>query len=321
MRFLLVFFITIIIFFSCKKETPHDWQNTKTVIIEAIHDVEALDDKNAFAYSYGTGNLYKTENGGVEWKKIHQFDSIFFEQIQFLNDQVGWICGTPNTLYKTENGGKDWIDYTLTQEPDDILIYGMYFKDLENGYVAAIDGYKNRKPSSNIYATQNGGKEWKLVNTIPGTVLNLEEINGILYGSGDCMIIENIDKKEKWKYSYLDTLGKVKGIRDLQINSQGKMLATSMRGYILEYTDNAWTAKKVTSNWLRNLTWVKDKTWIAVGDAYSGSGNMLISYDDGKNWEPYQNYFPGIHRIVKSENKLWAVGKQGVFLTKEIESF
>ncbi len=320
MRFIIAIVITLLTISSCKKHST-DWTNTQTIIKEALHDVYALDDENAFAYSYGTGNIYKTKDGGVHWQKIHQLDSIFFEQIQFLNDSVGWICGSPNKLYKTENGGKDWIDYTLKQEPKDILIYGMYFKDLKNGYVATINRYGSKKNFSKIYATQDGCKEWSLVNTIPGVIFNLEEIQGAMYGSGSYMIIKDIDKKEEWSYSFLDTLNKVSGIRDIQISDQGKMFGTSTRGYILERTNGVWSANKINKNMLRNLTWVKDKTWIVVGDPFSGVGNIMISYNDGETWEPYQNYWPGIHRIKKSKNKLWAVGKQGIILTKEIRSF
>ncbi|GAA4271525.1 YCF48-related protein [Aquimarina gracilis] len=320
--------LIIILVLSCNQRTQpinteenKDWILTKTLIKEGLHDIEAPSDSIAFAYSYGTGNVYKTESGGVYWKRIHQFDSIFFEQIQFLNDSVGWICGSPNKLYKTENGGKDWTDYSLKQEPEDILIYGMYFRDTENGYVAAGNRKKDRSYVSNIYATQDAGKSWTLVNTIEGLILNLEEIQGSVYGSGDYMIIKDIDQKENWKYSFLDTLEDVRGIRDLQTNDQGKIIATGFRGHIVKQIYGSWKTQRITKNWLRNLTWVKDSTWIAVGDALRASGNMYISKDNGEHWEMYHNYYTDIHRIVKSESKLWVVGKQGLILTKDIESF
>lgn len=314
--------------FSCKTEDAEtkvekntDWRITKTIIKEGLHDIEPLNDTTAFTYSYGTGNLYKTKDGGEHWERIHQFDSIFFEQIQFLNDSIGWICGSPNKLYKTQNGGKDWIDQSLKQESEDILIYGMYFKDTKNGYVAAINNFNEKEGRfSNIYATQNGGEQWALLNTIPGVIMNVEEINGILYGSGDYMIVKNLEQKDNWSYSYLDTLQKVRNIRDLQANKQGKIIGTGFRGTIIRQTYEGWETQKITRNWLRNLTWVKDSTWIAVGDAFRESGNMYISTDNGQQWEMYHNYYTDIHRIMKSENKLWAVGKQGLIMTKDISS-
>ncbi len=332
MRFLVSLLIITLAASSCKtetkgsntentEETNEDWILTKTIIKEGLHDIEALNDSTAFAYSYGTGNLYKTEDGGEHWKRIHQFDSIFFEQIQFLNDSVGWICGSPNKLYKTENGGKDWIDYTLKQEPVDILIYGMHFKDTLHGYIAAINGFDSKKRFSNIYTTKDAGKNWTLVNTIPGFIYDLEEINGSLHGSGDFMIIKDIDQKEHWKYSFLDTLENVRRIGDLQVNNQGRIIATGFRGHIVKQVYGGWKTQRITKNWLRNLTWVKDSTWIAVGDALRASGNMYISKDNGEHWEMYHNYYTDIHRIVKSDNKLWAVGKQGLIITKEISSF
>nr|NQU93742.1 hypothetical protein [Bacteroidota bacterium] len=80
-----IFVMAIMI--SCS--SGYDWVKHNLNISEGLHDIEVIDDHIAIAYSYGTGNVYKTKNGGRNWNKIYQFDSIYFEQIQFLDERNG----------------------------------------------------------------------------------------------------------------------------------------------------------------------------------------------------------------------------------------
>ena len=67
----------------------NDWVKTQTIIEDGLHDIEVINDDIALAYSYGTGKLFKTTNGGEIWAQIHQFDSLWFEQLQFIDENIG----------------------------------------------------------------------------------------------------------------------------------------------------------------------------------------------------------------------------------------
>ena len=71
--------IVFILMSSCT--TNNDWTITESKIDEGLHDIEAMDDDVAFAYSYGTGHLYKTTDAGADWEIIFHFNSLYFEQI------------------------------------------------------------------------------------------------------------------------------------------------------------------------------------------------------------------------------------------------
>ena len=308
-------YLPIILFVVVSCSGNHEWKKMETSIGEGLHDIEVIDNRQAFAYSYGTGNLYKTTDGGKTWDKIYQFDSIYFEQIQFLDHQHGWIVGTPNKVYKTEDGGFHWRDKSLEKDFSHVAIYGMYFESVDTGFIAAMER-ENRKFITNIFYTTDGGSNWELINQIPHMILNLEPINGIIYGTGHNVIAQDIQSPEGWTYRFIDSTKKIGQIRDIELNSANKIIAVSFNGYVIELDEDTVKTSRITKNRIRSLTSFNDSHWIAIGDTNKESGNLFISTDNGTTWTATKDTLPDIHRIEKSENKLWIVGKNGLVMTR-----
>jgi len=145
---------------SCSNDK--EWIQSESKIDDGLHDIEIIDEKNAFSYTYGTGKLYNTSNGGKTWELIYQFDSIYFEQIQFIDRKTGWIAGSPNKLFKSSDGGKSWDDVSIKNVSESALIYGLFFKSFNEGYVALIERVNNKSQSS-IYQSKNAGQDWELI--------------------------------------------------------------------------------------------------------------------------------------------------------------
>ncbi|MBE9509826.1 MAG: hypothetical protein IMY71_03025 [Bacteroidetes bacterium] len=305
--------VIVLIIISCS--INKDWTKIESTIEEGLHDIEIVDENVAFTYGYGTGNIYKTTNGGKNWKNIYQFDSLYFEQIQFFDEKTGWIAGSPNKLFKTENGGKNWIDKSIKNELENALIYGMYFQDSRNGYISIIRINDNGF-ISNIYGTNDGGENWLLVNSINEMILNLEEIDNSIFGTGNNVIIKDIHKKNDWKYNFRDTTNQVGQIRDIEINEVGKVIAVSFNGYVIEQNSENWNSIRITKNRIRSLISIDNENWIAMGDSNKESGNLFISTDNSNNWAKIQREFPDIHRINKFKKRLWAAGKEGLIITR-----
>ena len=296
-------------FYSCTQ--PKQWQNISLSTKDHLHDIEVIDDKIAISYSYGTGKLFKTINSGETWKQIHQFDSIYFEQIQFIDKNVGWICGSPNKLFKTSDGGITWTDISTKEKPNS-LIYGMLFTDKNIGYFSEM--YRSQKGMfSDIYQTNNGGEDWQLIHTIKAPIVNLEKLDNTIYGTGSNIIIKDIDKEE-YAISFLDSTRKVGGIRDIAINKNGEIKAASFNGYVLSLANNQWVSKQITKNRLRSISTL-DKFWLVAGDSIKEPNHIFKSID-GENWNSIQNQYPDVHRTVTLNNTLWMAGKKG-FITKK----
>lgn len=289
---------------ACSSHTY--WVKTKSLITEGLHDIEMVNDKLGLSYSYGTGNLYKTMDAGKNWNKIYQFDSLYFEQIQFVDEKTGWMVGSPNKVFKTQDGGTTWVNQSIESEAKS-LIYGMYFENAKTGYIAPFD-----RKGTRIYKTDDGGNTWQKINTIDKAIFTINKIENTLYGTGYDAIVKDIQQSDNWAYVYKDTTKKVGQIRDIVQNESGKIIATSFNGYIVELEQEDWTSTQITKNRLRNLIAYDKNTWITVGDTNKEAGNLFTSKDNGKTWEKTQKAWSDIHRITTSNSKIWMVGKEGL---------
>jgi photosystem II stability/assembly factor-like uncharacterized protein len=82
-----------------------------TVDFRSIH---AFDSQTAVVASAGQpAVIYRTEDGGVSWQKVHQEGGeAFFDAIQFVDTQKGYVLGDPIggkwMILETLDGGKSW---------------------------------------------------------------------------------------------------------------------------------------------------------------------------------------------------------------------
>ena len=71
-----------------------------------------------------------------DWKIIKQTDSIYLEQIQFINPELGWICGENGKVLQTKDCGRTWSYLSIKVNNGNLLLYGMCFIDDSTGYVS-----------------------------------------------------------------------------------------------------------------------------------------------------------------------------------------
>jgi len=311
-----VFYWLVIGMFMTSCTGVKNWTESNVQIQEGIHDIAIVNEQIAIAYSYGTGNIYKTQNGGKNWAHICALDSIYFEQAQFFDEYNGWIVGSPNKIFATQDGGINWIDKSLESEFDKALIYGMWFEDKNNGFVSAIERRKEGFETI-LFQTQNGGSSWNAINRFNEMILHLESLDGILYATGNNVILKNVDK-EDWGVVFRDTTKTVGQIRDIESNGGDNIFASSFNGFIVELNHEKTKQRKISQNRIRSLVSTKNGNWFAVGDANKESGNFLISNDNGHTWKIFPKEFGDIHRMKKSKKKLWLVGKDGLIMTRKI---
>jgi len=93
-----------------------------TVDFRSIH---AFDSQTAVVASAGQpAVIYRTEDGGKSWQKVHQEGGeAFFDAIQFVDTQKGYVLGDPIggkwMILETLDGGKSW--HSLAKLPDAVL--------------------------------------------------------------------------------------------------------------------------------------------------------------------------------------------------------
>lgn len=319
-----------------------DWQKQVSPTNDHLHDVFFLDDSLGWAYSYGTGLILNTTNGGDSWEIQSQLDSLFFEQIQFVDENNGWLSGERGFVYKSSDGGKSWgdvsppvserilegFDWQAKEKPQGwyVLLYAQHFFDADEGFVAggkfqpsAENAWQKMQPI--FLATKDGGRNWEEVEQAPRAFLNqttfLNDSLGYAVGSGK--IFQTPNKGKSWKTVFENGSSDIGQLRGLFFLSQQNGYAVSFSGKFLMTTDAAknWETIAISENRLRGVVFIDEKNGFAVGDANKVAGTLFQTTDGGASWQQSATEYPDLHRIKLSPTKIWIVGKDGTILKRE----
>lgn len=138
-----------------------------------------------WAFDYGSGRIYKADYGPQRWVLQAQLGSEYFEKIQFLDGQNGFVCGDYGYVYKTQDGGSTWteispkidgrirkhFDRADDQKPSGFFVayYDMHFHDQLSGFIWGYQyepaGDFRETHQSFFFVTDDGGESWdKLEN-------------------------------------------------------------------------------------------------------------------------------------------------------------
>lgn len=98
------------------------------------------------------GNIFKTENGGLDWELQASRESQTLKSISFSGIGSGWAVGTnglnDDGLIQTTDGGNTWLDKDMGTIDDYLSVY---FYNSNLGWLGS-----NQK----LYKTTNGGADW-----------------------------------------------------------------------------------------------------------------------------------------------------------------
>ena len=123
-----------------------------------------------------------------------------YDDISFVNPNLGWAVNSSGQIFKTTNGGNSWTMQLQT---------GAYFRcvkfaDSLNGWAGTLDN------TQLLYHTTDSGDHWNLVTNIPTSPVSPKRICGlfvvnknIVYGSGaydgPAVIIKTTDGGANWQ--------------------------------------------------------------------------------------------------------------------------
>jgi photosystem II stability/assembly factor-like uncharacterized protein len=100
---------------------------------------------------YGNGSVFRTVNGGVSWTQQTTGTSGIIDEIQFVNDQVGYIVspgsGSGPLLLKTTNSGQSWQLINTNNGGN-----ALYFFNESKGFVGSLNGF--------LFSTTDGGQSF-----------------------------------------------------------------------------------------------------------------------------------------------------------------
>jgi len=104
------------------EEINHNWQKGYFGYLPKVSPYAFTGDyftgvwftSSAVGYMSGfNGGIYKSTDGGHQWKDIRKSNSLFtknvhFNDILFETESIGWICGVDGVLMKTSDAGNSW---------------------------------------------------------------------------------------------------------------------------------------------------------------------------------------------------------------------
>ncbi len=122
-------------------------QSNPNVIADSVRDFHFVDHQVGF---YITPNqIYRSQDGGGYWNRVHQFEDISLNTVFFVNYDVGYLGGDQGTVLKSVDGGQNWEDVSVAG----VDVNGLCFVSPDTGFVAADEGV--------FFRTNDGGVNWR----------------------------------------------------------------------------------------------------------------------------------------------------------------
>ena len=214
--------------------------------------VIAVGDRSAIVESKDGGATWTVrkhvskDSGMTADEEMVSQDPSFYD-IEFVDENTGWIVGEFGKILKTTDGGATWKEQQQSLVGGEIVdalglptFFGAHFIDAQNGYAAGLDG--------KIARTVNGGDTWIFDDVGVELTVPLFEVETFKDGSG-------------WA---VGSAGEV--LRKAGLDEDWQLADLGMRVF----------------SWLRKVSFSDENHGWIVG----GFGLILRTKDGGKTWVP-----------------------------------
>jgi len=255
-----------------------------TVDFRSIH---AFDAQTAVAASAGQpAVIYRTEDGGKTWNKVHQEGGeAFFDAIQFVDTQKGYVLGDPIggkwMILETLDGGRSW--HSLPSLP--VAISG------EAAFAAS---------ASSMVADASG-----LVFATGGTVSRLHRYT---FASQSWAVRELTDMLQGQPSQGVFAMTALPGEGGLVLVG-GDYLQPDFRfaNALLVVGEVTISTSEGPAGYRSGVAYLPEQGWVVA----VGPGGSDYSSNGAHSWQPFSQ--TGYHavKVAPGGKSLWASGSQG----------
>ena len=321
MKYHLFFFLILII--GCQ---PTKWQSLNVPKKETVHKITFYENQ-FWGVNYGDGKILKSNNKGKNWFYVADLESEYFEKIQFLDANIGFVCGDYGYVYKTNDGGISWKeispeiegriieqyrnDTTKNQKPDGLFVayYDMYFKNNNHGYVSGFMNNPNtgfRESYQRLfYETKDGGITWERLEPEDAKKAKTNIFKGIEKIQIKLDNVYYLTPEKAW------TIAR-KRDSNLAVKRTKDGGATWEEFEIPDPDVGRWMAREVL--------FVNEKKGFLFGGTLGEERQFAIVYfseDGGETWKRHENDWPHVHHAIMKDGKIWLSGKGGLILKQK----
>ncbi len=275
-----------------------------------------------WSLDYGNGIIYRSNDQGATWKKLADLDSEYFEKIQFINKNEGFVCGDYGYVYKTDDSGNTWRDIspklpnrittqyrsdtTLIKPPDGLFIayYDMHFMTRDAGYVSGF----TYNPADTVRTsfdrvfmeTTDGGISWSKIPWEGHRQALLKYENSL----SKFNITFNNEYFRTPHKSWQIT--KKNSAKDLVVRTD----------YATRHKDTVLLGKTPFKRaMLRKILFLNADQGYIFGGALDPENQRAVVYETingGDSWHYLAVDWPHIHEAVANEEYLWVFGKEAL---------
>lgn len=113
------------------------------------------------------GELYRTTDGGITWKRTSLAADASFTGLFFIDTQYGWVAGWPNGgIYRTKDGGETWEKQLAETPHNNVAIDALAFISKEEGWAVGRlwpPNIARDEMRGLVLHTVDGGRTWNEV--------------------------------------------------------------------------------------------------------------------------------------------------------------
>ncbi len=274
-------FIHILLILLSATSFAQTWQNAPNIVANTdgsrFDDVFFLNDDLGWAANGTHGAIYKTLDGGLTW--VEQLSNselpgnYYFRNVEFLNENIGFLGTLNGKFYKTIDGGDNWSEVSITPNPPAIC-------GIDAVGTSTVYGCGAYFEPAHIIKSTDSGETWSYMDMSAYAnalveVRFLDELNGFAAGRNNtgAVVLKTTDGGVTWTTIY----------------------NASIAG---EYI---WKLQILSTN-----------TDVMFGALFASSpnpGKLIKSLDGGATWSVYDAPETGIEAVgFISETKGWMGG-------------
>ena len=264
-------------------------------------------DLKLFSNKTNTDKSYSTTLSQSGWESVECPCITDLYGVAFINDSVGFACGTNSAIIKTTDGGKKWT--AVSYKKSSTTYFGIDFFNDNIGIVAGENG--------RILITYDGGRNWLFVKTdVKESLFGIKILPntniGFMVGANG-IIIKTTDFGSSWKKVISPSRNLLYSL-DFPTKEIG--FSVGWNGEMLKTTDAGITwnrMNQLSDSYLHSISFYNKYLGFIVG----GGGRIFKTADGGIHWKEVSSAtITGLYSVLISDpNNGIIVGSKGEILT------